>query len=132
MSAGIYNFIIEQGATIYFVVQVYDADGDPIDLTDYSARMQFRNEPNGSSLYGTFSSSLAADGSGLYLNPEVEAVTQPYSSGSIGVKISAYSSSLFTFSKAYYDLEIYSGSGVSTYTDRVIRGVVKLDKNVTL
>jgi len=41
-TAGIYNFIIDQGST-YTVSLVYnDPNGNPIDLTGYTAKMQLR------------------------------------------------------------------------------------------
>jgi hypothetical protein len=131
MAAGIYNFIIEQGATTTFRIDYSDSSGNPIDLTYYNARMQIRNEPGGSKLYATFSSSLSADGSGLNLTPSSASVILPKSSGSIGVVISAYSSSLFLFDKAYYDIELTSGSGFSKQVVRLLQGKIKLSKEVT-
>jgi len=49
-------------------------------------------------------------------------------SGTIGVYISAASSSLFDFSEAKYDLEIVSGSTVT----RILEGNVKLSKEITV
>jgi hypothetical protein len=48
-------------------------------------------------------------------------------SGSIGIIISAYSSSILNFNEAYYDLEIVNGCDVT----RLLEGKVKLSKNVT-
>ena len=54
----------------------------------------------------------------------------PATSGSIRVFISAASSSNFNFNKAFYDLEIVSGS---TYpvVNRIVEGQIKLSKEVT-
>jgi hypothetical protein len=52
----------------------------------------------------------------------------PGVSGTIGIVISAATSSLLTFDEAVYDLEIYSGS----FASRIIEGKVKLSKEVTL
>ena len=49
-------------------------------------------------------------------------------SGSIGLTISAASSSNFTFEEAKYDLEMVSGS----YVTRLLEGKVKLRKEVTV
>jgi hypothetical protein len=51
----------------------------------------------------------------------------PVQSGSIGIIISAYSSSILNFNEAYYDLEIVNGCDVT----RLLEGKVKLSKNVT-
>ena len=42
MAAGRYSFVIEQGTTVNFEIQYKDANGNPIDLTDYSGRLQIR------------------------------------------------------------------------------------------
>ncbi len=131
MAAGIYNFIIEQGTTVNFRIDYTDSNGDPIDLTGYQARMQIRNEPGGSLLYATLSSSIGIDGTGLNFMPTSASVTLPPSSGSIGVMISAISSSLFSFDKAHYDIELISGSGASQHIIRLLQGKVKLSKEVT-
>ena len=125
MAAGKYSFIIEQGSTYQSELIYKDSAGEPIDLTDYSARMQIRPSPGSTTLYLTLSSSLGPDGSGLNLNG-LNGST-PKTSGSIGIIISAYSSSLLTFDQAAYDLELYSGSFVT----RIIEGRVQLSKEVT-
>ena len=131
MAAGIYNFIIEQGTTVYFRIDYKDSNNAPVDLTDFHARMQIRNAPGGNITYAILSSSLAPCGTGLDLMPKSGSDILPKSSGSIGVYISAVSTSLFTFDKAFYDLEIVSGSGACQYVTRLIQGKIKLSKEVT-
>ena len=131
MAAGQYSFTIEQGATVDFRIDYTDSNGDAVDLTNYEARMQIRNAKGGATLYASLSSSLGPCGTGLNMTPTSASVTLPKSSGSIGVFISAASSSAFTFDRAYYDLEIYSGSGNCTRVDRILEGRVKLSKEVT-
>ncbi len=125
MAAGKYSFVIEQGSTFQRELIYQDSTGIPIDLTDYSARMQFRPSPGSNTLYLTLSSSLMPDGTGLNMNG-LNGVT-PRVSGTIGIVISAASSSLLTFDEAAYDLEIYSAS----YASRIIEGKVKLSKEIT-
>jgi len=125
MAAGRYSFTIEQGATLNLELQYRDASGNPIDLTDYSGCMQIRPSTSSPTVYITLSSSLQADGTGL--NFSGSNGTTPPSSGSIGVYISAASSSLLSFDTGVYDLEIASGSFVS----RILEGQVKLSLNVT-
>ena len=125
MAAGRYSFTIEQGATLNLELQYKDASGNPIDLTDYSGKMQIRPSVASSTAYITLSSSLNVDGTGL--NFSGSNGTTPPSSGSIGVYISAASSSLLSFDTGVYDLEIASGSFVS----RILEGQVKLSLNVT-
>lgn len=128
MAAGKYSFVIEQGTTVNFEIQYKDANSNPVDLTSYSARMQLRPTVDSNTVYLTLSSSLNSDGTGL--NMSGSNGTTPPTSGSIGIYISAYTSSLLSFDTAYYDLEIYSGS---TYpvTSRVLEGQIRLSKEVT-
>ena len=125
MAAGRYSFVIEQGATLNLELQYKDSNGTPINLTNYSGRMQIRPSVTSTTVYITLSSSLYADGTGL--NFSGSNGTTPPTSGSIGVYISAASSSALSFDQAVYDLEIYSGS----YVSRILEGQVKLSLNVT-
>ena len=129
MAAGKYNFIIEQGTTVDFEIQYKDSNNTPVDLTGYSGRMMIRSNFADSSpaptTYLTLSSSLNPDGTGL--NFSGSSGTTPPTSGSIGVFISATTSSLFTFARAKYDLEIVSGSTVV----RLLEGTITLSKEVT-
>ncbi len=125
--AGKYNFVIQQGTTVDFEIQWNDINGDPIDLTPYSARMQIRSDYGSSgTLFASLTSTLDSDGTGLNLSGSNSAKIPE--SGSIGLTISAASSSNFTFEEAKYDLEMVSGS----YVTRLLEGKVKLRKEVTV
>lgn len=126
MAAGKYSFTVEQGSTFERQLTYQDSNGVPIDLTSYSARMQIRPSPGSATLYLTLSSSLQPDGTGLNMNGLTG--VNPTTSGTIGIVISAATSSLLTFDEAAYDLEIYSAS----YASRIIEGRVKLSKEVTI
>ena len=128
MAAGKYNFIIEQGTTLDFEVAYTDSGSNKIDLTHYTGRMQIKDKIGGSTTYITLSSSLSADGTGLNFSGSNN--INPPTSGTIGVFISAHSSSLLDFTKAVYDLEIISGSEYPIVT-RLLQGNVTLDKEVT-
>jgi hypothetical protein len=125
MAAGKYSFIIEQGATTNLNVQWTDASGSAVDLTGYQAKMQIRPTIEGSDVYISLSSSLQPDGTGLNLNGSDGETS--LTSGSIGIYISAYSSSLLNFNEAFYDLEMINGIEVT----RLLEGKVRLSKNVT-
>lgn len=129
MAAGKYSFTIEQGSTVDFEIVYKDSNGDPIDLTGYQARMQLRPSPGSDVLYLTLSSSLDPCGTGLNLSGSQG--TKPPTSGSIGIYISAISSSQLNFDLASYDLEISSGSGNCYTVTRLLEGKVKLSKEVT-
>ena len=127
MAAGTYNFTIEQGTTVDFELQYTDINNLPVDLTGHSGRMQIKSgfANDKPVTYASLSSSLYSDGTGL--NFSGSAGTKPLTSGSIGIYISAVSSSAFTFAKAKYDLEIASGSTVT----RILEGIITLSKEVT-
>ncbi len=127
MAAGNYSFTIEQGTTVNFEIQYTDSESNPIDLTGYSGKMQIKSNfaDDRPTTYATLSSSLASDGTGLSFSGS--AGTNPPTSGSIGIYISAASSSAFSFAKAKYDLEITSGSTVT----RLLQGTITLSKEVT-
>tara|TARA_X000001316_G_C921453_1_gene35864 strand:+ start:1008 stop:1406 length:399 start_codon:yes stop_codon:yes gene_type:complete len=129
MAAGKYSFIIEQGATTDFEIIYKSSSGEPISLDGYVARMQLRPTIESDNVILTLSSSLDPDGTGLNLSGS--SGTKPLSSGSIGIFISANSSSALDFSEAVYDLELASGSDFPVVT-RLLEGKVKLSKNVTL
>ena len=127
MAAGKYSFTIEQGTTLDFEIQYKSPNNLPIDLTGYSGKMQIKSNfaDNNPTTYITLSSSLAGDGTGL--NFSGSNGSTPPSSGSIGIYISAASSSAFTFQTARYDLEISSGDTVT----RILEGQITLSKEVT-
>ena len=131
MAAGRYSFVIEQGTTTNFEIQYKDSNNSPIDLTDYTGRLQIRSTyaQNNGELYLTLSSSINPDGTGLNFSGS-NGSTHP-TSGSIGIYIAACTSSALTFNEAKYDLEIYSGSGHCPFTVRLLEGNVKLSKEVT-
>ena len=135
MAAGRYSFVIEQGATTDFEVIYNDSTGYPIDLTGYSARMSIRqSQISTSQLYITLSSSLGPCGTGLNLSGSQTSAGYPHplSSGSIGIYISAASSSVLSFNEGYYDLELMSGSGDCTTVTRLLMGAVRLSNEITI
>lgn len=128
MAAGKYSFAIEQGSTVDFEIAYKDSNGDPIDLTDYQARMQIRPSKGSDTVYLTLSSSFTTDGTGLHMSGSGD--LNPPTSGTIGIFIAATTSSLLDFNEAVYDLEIVTGSLYPTVT-RLLEGSVKLLKEVT-
>lgn len=125
MAAGRYSFVVEQGSTKQFEVIYKDSTGTPVDLTGYTAKMQIRPSAGSTTLYATLTSTLQPDGTGLNLHGLDG--TKPYSSGSIGITISAGVTTNFDFNEASYDLELTTG----TIVYRLLEGKVKLSKEVT-
>lgn len=128
MAAGRYSFVIEQGSTTNFEIAYKDSNLEPIDLTNHQARMQIRPNANSDIIYLTLSSSREDDGTGLNISGSNG--INPPTSGTIGIYISAYSSSQLDFAEAYYDLEIITGSTYPVVT-RILEGKVQLSKEVT-
>lgn len=122
MAAGKYNFTIEQGATVDFEIVYKDSDNQPIDVDNYSGRMQIKDKPGGNVTHITLTNILATDGTGLDFDDGEQ--------GKIKVFISAHSSSLLDFNKASYDLEIATNDTYPVVT-RLLQGTVTLDKEVT-
>lgn len=120
MPAGKYSFIVEQGTTHRFSLVKSDNNNTPVNLTGYGARMQIRPDfaDLSTTVYTTVSSSIAEDGTGLYIAPE---------SGSITVVLSAQVTEGFDFDSGVYDLELYSGS----FVERLLEGKVKISREVT-
>ena len=127
MPAGKYAMLIEQGATLKLDLAYKDSNNVAIDLTGYSGRMQIKDNyaDSATTTYLTLSSSLNSDGTGINFSGSAGAL--PPTSGTIGIVISAASSSALTFDTAYYDLEITSGSVVT----RLLQGTVQINKEVT-
>jgi hypothetical protein len=128
MAAGRYLLTIEQGSTTDLLLEWKDSNGEPVDLTGYSARMQIRPSVDSSTTYLSITDTLSNDGTGLNLTPESASVVLPKTSGSIGLFISAASSSNLSFTEGVYDIELQSNSGIVT---RLLEGLVKLSKEVT-
>jgi hypothetical protein len=130
MAAGRYDFTIEQGTTVDFQIEYTDCNNTAVDLTDYQSRMQIRPFAGSSDLHLTLSSSLGTCGTGINMSGSNS--LNPPTSGTLGIYISAASSSLLSWDgAAYYDLEIYSGSGACQYVVRLLEGKVKLSKEIT-
>lgn len=121
-----YSFYVDQGSTSEFVVKYGDSNNQPIDLTSYCARMQFRPYPGSPILHADLSSEFQYSGSRLYLTG-LPSDPVPASSGSIGVYMGAPLFVSASFDECEYDLVISSGSYVKT----IIEGKMRLNKRVT-
>lgn len=127
-----YTFIIKQGKTFERRFEYKTGSpAQPFDFTGYEVRAQIRPQPGSSTVYCTLSSSIQPDGTGFNMTPTSASIILPRSSGSIGMKISAFSSSMFNFDTGYIDIEIYSGSGEIQYVKELLSGKVKVIKEVT-
>ena len=134
MAAGLYNFTIEQGATLSFEIQYKDNNSTPIDLTGYSAKMEIASAYSGSTrtVYAMLTSSLGdvyvKDTGSEFLSLSGSDLITPLTSGSIGIYIGwARTNELVFTGSAVYDLELT----LDTERTRLLQGQVQLSKQVT-
>ena len=110
MSAGTYNFILEQGATFNRQLTVKD-DGSAMNLTGYSVASKMRSTHDSSTVVGTFTCTISNATGGI--------ITMSMTNSTTG----AIEEGIYV-----YDLEMTSGSGVVT---RLMQGTVTVNPEVT-
>lgn len=115
MPAGKLDLYIEQGATFLKSLLWKTSDDDPIDLTDYTARMQIREK-------------LKDENPVIELTTENNRIILGGEEGTITLTISADDTSDLTIKKGVYDLELVSGGGVVT---RLLEGAITVAPEVT-
>ena len=116
MPAGIYDIIIEQGATFNFALIWRDPSGMPINLTGYTARMQVRQTVT------------QPDPAPLSLTTENGGITLGGPAGPINVLATPVQTAGLSFRAGVYDLELVSPGGEVT---RLVQGSVVVSPEVT-
>lgn len=114
MSAGIYNDVLDQGATYNLVVVYKDNNDAPINLTGYSAYMQLRENYD----------STTAD---LTLSTANGGIVITGAQGKLTITATATQTTALTSDYYLYDLEIVSGSVVT----RLLQGQITVNSEVT-
>lgn len=111
--AGTYRLKIDQGSTVRRALR-WLRDGEPVDLSDCTARMEIRTAVGGALIHrlDTTNGGLEVDG------PE----------GVIRIHIPAETSSAWTSMSGVYDLEVVFPDGSVT---RLIQGQVQVSPEVT-
>ena len=100
--ADTYNLNIDAGATYQLTVTWNDSNGDPIDLTSYTARMKLKNAHGGATLVSL---------------TESDGITLGAALGTVTIVISDTLTSALgdtDYTKGVYDLEVESAGGVTT------------------
>lgn len=113
-SPGMLNLTLSQGATWKLALTYQNANGTPIDLTNYTARMQARPSYDSS----TVSLNLT-NGSGITLGG---------TAGTINLLVGATTTASIGAAQYVYDMELVSGSGEVT---RLIEGTLIVTPEVT-
>lgn len=127
MSCGKYNFVVKRGATKVFTVEYTDSSGSIINISNYSASMQFRTDIDSTSALSLSSTGSNTNNSKLIITP---------TSGSIRVYISAADTNLLTEDSYFYDLELYTSADPYSQSDpqyviRLLEGLVTTTYNIT-
>jgi len=121
MGASQYNFTIEQGSSFKMSLVYKDSNGDPIDITDWCARLTWRTSANSTQVF----SSDNIDKSIYDFNIEG-------SLGKINLLFPASTTNGFDFNTAKYDLELQSDENHYTeggkYVIRILYGTVTIQK----
>jgi tRNA threonylcarbamoyladenosine modification (KEOPS) complex Pcc1 subunit len=115
MAAATHNFLIEQGTTFTKSFIWKDSAGDVINLTGFTARMQFRQNVSSSSIL-------------LSATTENSKIVITGAEGKVTINLSASDTAALTFSTAVYDLELISSASEVT---RLVGGTVTLSLEVT-
>ncbi len=116
--AGIWDLIIEQGATLERYYRWEDSDGSPRSLTDYSLRMIIR---------ATIGSTALATSLGG--TPTIT-LSKPGAVGVIKVLISSVNTAALDFTRGVYDIEAFDTSS-PVVVHRIVEGKVTLNKEIT-
>lgn len=114
------NLVIEKGATFkrrmrWSYRNADGSKGDPIDLTNYTALMQFRETPK-------------SDG---VLLDVTEYVTLGTTDGIIEIEIPDTITASMTWDAAVYDLYLYDDSADPPFATRLLRGGVITSENTS-
>ena len=124
MAASKYDFSIEQGTSFKLSIIYKDSGGNPINLTNYCARLIWRTNTGTTQLFTSDNTNK-----GVYqfiINDEV---------GKISLMIPSHITNQFKFKTAKYDLEIQSedpfyGDGTvnegGKYTTRLLFGTINI------
>lgn len=122
MSATKQNLVIEKGATYAPAAFVFkDSAGNPIDLTNYTAKLEMRETPYDTAFLKASSEVVPPAGFTKY-------ITLGTTNGNVAVVLPATVTDLFKADTAFYDIELTSGAGVVT---RFMQGRVHLSRSIT-
>lgn len=121
MAATKYDFNIEQGSSFRLSLVYKDANGDPIDLTNWCARLVWITDKNASQTFITTN-----------LDYSVYKFSIDALLGKLSLMIPADTTNNFTFDTAKYDLELqsdddfYVGGGKNII--RILYGTITINK----
>jgi hypothetical protein len=109
-----YDFIIQQGANFTKNITWQDSDGQPIDLTNYTARMKAKRNYSSENEYFSLT--------------HESGITLGGAEGTVVINMTPAETAALSFDTAVYDLELVSSGG---NVKRLLEGVITLSKEVT-
>ena len=115
MSAGKWNFTIEQGATFVRSLNWTQKDKTPIDITGYTAKMQIRKAPSDSNVL-------------LELSTANNRITIDGLNGGVELFITATDTGAINWVGGVFSLELTSPTGTVT---RLLEGAVSVSPEIT-
>lgn len=115
--ASVKNFEVDQNTTFTFTVEYKDSSGNPIVLTNATAKMQVRDTQGGTKLAVTLTS--AANG-GIVITP---------STGKIVITMTPEQTIKLFYPKSAYDLMLTDQYGVKR---KLMEGYLTLSRSVTI
>jgi hypothetical protein len=114
--AGQKNFEVDQNATFSFILQYKDDDGNAIDLTGASAKMQIRDSKSSTKLAVTLTSPLGG-------------ITIDGPTGTVSVKMTPTQTNKLFYPKSSYDIMIIDSNSNKT---KLLEGFMTLNRSVTI
>ena len=114
-AAPTYELIVPQGGNLIRTFVWKDSSGNPIDLTNYTAKMQIRTIPS-------------ATGTIMDVSSTATTLNITGTAGKITLNLPATDTAAMTFNNAVFDLEV---TATTAQVTRLIQGCVILDKEVT-
>ena len=114
--AGQKNFEVDQNATFTFVLDYKDSDGNAIDLTGASAKMQVRDAKGGTKLAVT----LTSPSGGIVID-------QP--NGKLTIKMTPTQTNKLFYPKSSYDVMVVDSNGNKI---KLLEGFMMLNRSVTI
>lgn len=116
MLAGTANITIEQGAAFSQLILWKDASGNPVDITNYTAKFQIRASKE--------------DTTALISLTQASGLTLGGAAGTIAISLTDTQTAALTFVKCYYDL-LLTPSTPANSSIRLLEGFVFNSKRVS-
>ena len=119
------DIVIYQGATYWEEWTWLDSDQDPVNLTNYVARMQIREEVDSPTKLIDIASDNSNPDQTMFIGGKVE---QDPTNGMYGIWLAAGITEAIQWESGRYDIELVASDG---YVRRIQEGKVRVKREVT-